>query len=120
VVLRYLIDSLGGGAFLSRPVGGCLLGLVDVALDPESAEWSLAVKKGRINSSPVILPFVPCSSPGVVWETNVNGDKRKGIALSSLVGMDLGCDGGNWQLVYDLTLCWDADIFNGVEAFAFP
>jgi hypothetical protein len=51
-----------------------------------------------------------------VIEANVIVDKGKGTALSALAGIDLGCDGGNRQLVYKPTLCRDVDLFSGEEA----
>lgn len=101
--------SLDADACVSGLVGGCLSRHVD-------AEWALAVNKGSITSSPIFVPSIPNFSLGFVREANVIGDKGKGTALSALAVIDLGCDGGNRQLVYNPTLCRDVDLFSGEEA----
>jgi hypothetical protein len=89
------VDSLGASAIVLEPVGGFWSGPLRIASDLGSAKWALAIKTGILYSSPVVDPSAPCSSSGLVWEVSVNGDKGEGTALPALVGMELGCDGGN-------------------------
>lgn len=94
------VDGLGSDAVVSRPIGeGSQSGPIGVVADLGYAEWALVVKEGggggELSSSLDSDPSASCSSFGSLGEVSVNGDKGEVIVLLVLVGMELGCAGGN-------------------------